>query len=88
MKLNNKDKALLEAWGYEPDSLAQIERATWKKSTTLTCGGKEISAERAIQILGREVYLSGIARSAFHYTAARQAADGSMVYFDSYRMHE
>ena len=43
-----------------------------------------ISAEKASKLLGREAYLSGLSRSAFHWSASRDIGDsGNTVSFDS-----
>ena len=86
MKLTNEDKALLLDWGYTEKDFAQIEEAFKKSKTTYTLGSQRIVREKAIAVLGRRNYLSGIARSAFHYTAARETADGQFVYFDSSKL--
>ena len=47
--------------------------------------GLRICRDYAIQVLGREEYLSGLSRSAFHATAERTTIDGAhTVSFDSY----
>ena len=86
MGLTAKDRELLMSWGYEERDFQQIERATRKSNTSYTLGGTPIDREEAIQLLGRENYLSGIARSAFHGSAARETGDGGNVYFDSFRL--
>jgi hypothetical protein len=48
---------------------------------------KKISQEKALEILGREEYLSGISRSAFHWSAVRDN-NGETVYFDSSKLFE
>ena len=46
---------------------------------------KEIPLTRAgvIRLLGRETWLGGIVRSAFHWTAAREDDKGRTIFFDS-----
>lgn len=86
MKLTNEDKALLLDWGYPEEDLAQIEEAFQKSKTKYELGSFSISREEALRLLGRRQYLSGIARSAFHRTAARSvpmSMSGEVVYFDS-----
>lgn len=84
MELTQDDKALLLRWGYIECDLAKIEEAT-QRAIYKYCG-KQISRDKAIRLLGRERYLSGISRSAFHYSAARRTDDGQVVYFDSSRL--
>ena len=43
-----------------------------------------INAQEAIEYLGKETFLSGIRRSAFHYTSTRETPDGKyLIHFDS-----
>ena len=86
MKLNKEDKAMLTSMGHPEKDFQQIEVALQKRITKYKLGNTTISREEAIRILGREVFISGIARSAFHYTAAQQTADGQIVYFDSSKL--
>lgn len=79
--LTNEDKQFLIECGYEKEDFNQIARAISK--TTYEYKGENITAQKAIEIVGREAFLSGIARSAFHWTAAREGKDGNCVLFDS-----
>lgn len=105
MKLTESDKKQLRENGYIESDFPQIEKAMQKSKTkystvNIQTGKKEtISRERAIEILGREMWLSGISRSAFHWTAQRDNMRGyskpksadyvvtqmptQIVYFDS-----
>lgn len=86
MKLIKKDKELLLKNGYTEEDFPQIETAMLKKNTKYELNDKLISREEAIAILGREKYVSGISRSAFHWSAVRQVKEGSdkeLIYFDS-----
>ena len=73
--LTTEDKAIIRSFGcYSEDSFNQIEEAI--NRSTFTLDGKEIiNAYDAICILGKEEFLSGIARSAFHWTSSRNTAD-------------
>ncbi|MEN6312778.1 MAG: hypothetical protein ABFD25_00865 [Clostridiaceae bacterium] len=84
MKLTSEDKELLTKWGHKEGDFDQIERATTK--TTYEMDSKKISTSEAIDTLGREKYLSGISRSAFHWSACRQNETGDTVCFDSSRL--
>ena len=44
---------------------------------------KPISRTAAIRLCGREGWLAGISRAAFHWTAMRETADGRMVWFNA-----
>ena len=84
MKLTHEGKELLTEWGHKEENFNQIERATTK--TTYEMNGNKISANKALEILGRETYLSGISRSAFHWSACRDNGKGQTVYFDSSKL--
>lgn len=88
MKLTSNDKALLRKMGFSDQDFAQIEEALQRRKTKYRLGSKPISREEAIVLLGRETFLSGISRSAFHYTAARKTPAGEVVYFDSCKLFE
>ena len=83
MKLANADKNMLKEYGYEEEDFAQIQRALDKRNTKYTTyadDGKPITREEAIKLLGRENFLSGLARSCFHYTAVRVVNGNVRVY--------
>lgn len=88
MKLTKEDRAFLLSLGHEEYDLPQIEAALHEGRTTYTLGDKPITRAQAIQLLGRESYLSGISRSAFHYTAEQTTETGEAVGFDSYRLFQ
>ena len=88
MKLTVKDKKILSDMGYSDKDFNQIEKAI--SITKYTAYGREITPPEAIKILGISVFLSGISRSAFHWSAIRYAndeiecnTDDNSVYFDS-----
>ena len=82
MKLTKSDKNILREWGYLDNDFPQIEEATRKTVYTMA-GDVQISLQKAIELLGREEYLSGVARSSFHMSAVRESENGEQVYFDS-----
>jgi len=87
MILQKKDINKLKEWGVKESDFEQIERATHKSITTYTLNDKNITREKAIELLGREAWLSGILRSAFHWTAARIVKDGNnVIIFDSSKL--
>lgn len=86
LKLSENDKKLLIEWGFEERDFPQIEEAFQKSKTKYKLNSWKISREEAIRVLGWRQYLSGITRSAFHYTAVREvpmSISGEAVYFDS-----
>lgn len=85
MKLTTSDKALLSEWGFPDKDFAQIEEAFSNTTCTLS-DDTQLSRKATIERLGRETYLGGIARSAFHRTAARKDTDGVTIYFDSSKL--
>lgn len=83
MRLSVSDKNFLSEIGYSEFDCKQIERASGK--TCYEYENKRIGQKRAIELLGRENYLSGLARSAFHWSATRETPEGNFVSFDSSR---
>lgn len=81
MKLTESDKAYLSLLGYLKEDFQQIEEAA--AGTVYEYEGRRISGKKAIELLGREAYLSGIGRSSFHWTAAREVQIGGVVFFNA-----
>ncbi len=83
MQLTEKDKALFISKGYTESDLQQLQDAVNEVHLTLVNGDDEqrITKREAIRILGRETFLSGIGRSAFHASCIRDSSDGKSVYF-------
>jgi hypothetical protein len=81
MKLTIQDKKLLANWGERPDDIAQIERASKSNILELelkdleTSKRRKIGQREAIKILGRETFLSGLSRAAFHWSSSRESED-------------
>lgn len=88
MRLTDRDKEYLIKHGYLEKDMQQIEEAM-KKTVYKINNKKRISAKKACKLLGREAYLSGLSRSAFHWSAAREIGDsGNIVLFDSSKLFE
>ena len=83
MTLTKKDKEFLRSIGYQGKDFLQIVYASG--GTDYEYNGSKISRKKAIDLLGRHAFLSGLARSAFHWSACQVAEDGSFVLFDSSR---
>lgn len=84
-QLTEQDKAILLRWGYPESELQQIQDACNEARITLTndLGKKRrITAKVADRVLGREQFLSGISRAAFHCDATRVTPEGMGVHFD------
>ena len=92
MELTNKDKAYLLSLNESEQYFPQVEEAMNVTQYELTdADGKEtirrITREEAIDLLGRETWLNGLDRSAFHWTAMRQTKDKKgYVLFDSAKL--
>lgn len=87
--LSSYDKRILRSFGEHPDVFPQIEEAISKTKYYLYDKENDksigyVKSEKAIEILGKKVFLSGIDRSAFHRTALRYSPDYKYsVRFDS-----
>ena len=97
MEFTKQDKAcILKLYGgvqkTVDEDIGQLEEAADVTEYTVIDklhGDKERKITRlgAIRLVGREGWLSGLVRSAFHWTAMRETKDGSRyVYFDSSRL--
>lgn len=84
--LTRDDRQLLLRMGMPYSDLDQVERAIDK--TTFTVEDRQITFEEAIDLIGREEMVLGLARSAYHYTTCRDSKDGTIVYFDSYALFD
>lgn len=86
MILTSEDIKLLKRWGYVERDIPQIKKAIRRSSYELydktTHENKCITADDAAQVLGREQFLSGISRSAFHFTSAREMGN-RVISFES-----
>ena len=95
-KLTPEDVALLKEWGEYDEGIKQIEKAASEKYTkyTLIDTASEInnplpvSRDWVIDYLGRETWLSGLHRSAFHFNALRYRSqeEQKYIYFDSSKL--
>lgn len=80
------DIKYLKDGGYSEEDIKQIKTSgKYLKLTYIREDSteKKINQPTALSILGRKEFVSGMARSAFHYTAMRDAKNGNgKVYFD------
>ena len=81
-RLTEEDRAILARFGHPETDFQQIEKAA-NKTLFVLDNERAVNAWEALEILGRENFLSGLGRSAFHWTSSREAADGRTVSFDS-----
>lgn len=90
MKLTEENIELLKSWGYSPKDIKQIKQAITKTDYTYWSyfAEKKISANKAVELLGITDFLSGLSRSAFHFTASRNINGNTTcgVSFDSSRL--
>jgi len=84
MFLEESDKKYLKEVGYIDKDMDQIERAV--AVTDFEVDGKPMDLVSVLRIMDRKDFLSGMGRSAFHWSAMRTAADGREVYFDSSKL--
>ena len=93
--LSEKDRVKLGRDGYSQADIEQIDRAIemtdyrlFEKDADISKKGRKISAKKARTLLGTEEFLSGIGRSTFHWTSARNLPDGREIFFDSSKQFE
>lgn len=80
MKLTKSDIEKLLKWGHLESDINQLEQAA-NICVYTDKNEKRISCKKAIDMLGREVWLSGISRAAFHWDCGRGEGD-NYVGFD------
>ena len=78
MVLQKRDIDLLKKWGYPDDDIPQIQEAInvskyeLHKADAPYSKVKDLTAAEEYEKAGREQFLSGIARSAFHWDSSRE----------------
>ena len=88
MKLTNKDKKYLLSIGYTENDFEQISNiAKYTKYEMFTKEDESIvtriTQRECIKLLGRNTFLSGLGRTAFHRSAVRYNDEGTIyVGFD------
>lgn len=92
-KLEKWQKEKLLEWGYQEDDIAQIEKALTKTTFTMHFNkldglkDKKITQWEARWHLTPEDFLSGLSRSAFHYSSSRTSKEGDFtIHFDSSKL--
>lgn len=89
MKMTEADKAYLRSISESEQYFPQIEEAMdVTKYELMDADGRNtirtLTRKEAIELLGRETWLNGLDRSAFHWTAMRETKDGkNTILFDS-----
>ena len=74
--------------GHPESEIPQLKEALNVCRTTILETGKRISKKKAIEMLGLEIFLSGISRAAFHWDAARQTPDGLNIDIDCRKLFQ
>ena len=95
MDFTKQDKAyILKLYGgtqktFDED-IGQIGQAAEVTEYTIYSGNgddeKPITKLGVIRKIGREGWLSGLVRSAFHWTSTRETPDGRFIHFDSRKL--
>lgn len=80
MKLTEQDKQILRDFGHPESDIRQLCEAARRCKHTDEHGNR-ITAEKAVEMLGRKTWLSGISRAAFHWNCGREN-NGYYVSFD------
>lgn len=89
MKLTEEDKQILRSWNYTEQNIEQIKRflgkTVYKFVDDENGTSERISATKASELLDRKDFLSGLARSTFHWTAVRELPnnENAHVFFNS-----
>lgn len=87
-KLSSRDKLILLSMGYPTSDFPQIEEAIGKTKFILVNSNtgeelKNLSPIEAQRKLQQKDFLSGLGRSAFHWTSVRECSKTREIFFDS-----
>lgn len=82
MKLTETDIEILRSMNLDNKSIQQIIEVAKGNNTTYEYNNRKITAQKAIEIVGRKTYLCALTRSAFHWSATAVNGD-KIVYFNS-----
>lgn len=85
MTITKEEKRSLTLQGYSRTDINEIIRAARKTSYFLVCGQQRLTIpeSEAVERLGREEWLKGITRSAFHIDTTRHGLNGEMIHMHS-----
>lgn len=84
MRLTEQEKKTLRKQGYNASEMKQLQMAA-SRCDYEDEKGNCVDAEDVIEWLGREEWLSGVARAAFHWTSVRDN-NGRTICFDCSNM--
>lgn len=83
MRLTKADIAVLQQMGVPERDIPQIREAAKGKTTRYKLNNHAIDGKTVYLILGRNRFLAGLSRSAFHQTAVQETDNGGEILFDS-----
>ena len=96
MKLTEEHKKILREFGHPESDMWQLEEAIKNGNTVYTLRSddhaaksikpRRISTKECIKLLGIKGFLSGISRSAFHWSASREVDEALVIDFDSSKL--
>lgn len=96
MKLTEEHKKILREFGHQESDMWQLEEAAKNGNTVYTLRSddhaakpikpRRISTKECIELLGIKGFLSGISRSAFHWSASREVDEALVIDFDSSKL--
>ena len=93
MKFTEEHKKILRDFGHPESDMWQLEEATKNGNTVYTLRSRDhsvknrrIGTKECIELLGIKGFLSGISRSAFHWSASREIDDVLGIHFDSRKL--
>lgn len=81
MYFTQGDKEYLKSLGEDEAHIRQIESAV--RRTVFKYRGQRITRDKAIDLLGRERFLSGMQRCTYHQTAVRTTDGEETVFFET-----
>lgn len=82
LKLYGGDEVCLKSDKSQIAEAAEQARYYWYRNEDVYGKERPLTRIGVIRILGREAWLGGIVRAAFHYDAARQDDKGRTIFFD------
>jgi hypothetical protein len=81
MEFTKEDIAKLLGFGHRKSELKQLQEAAIVCKYTDE-DDRRISATKVLEMIGRDQWLSGISRAAFHFTCGRGEHGKNYVHFD------
>ena len=86
--INKNVECKLKSWGYTDEDIVQIKEAV-KVCKYYDKNDNRISRQKAIELIGHDSFINGLARAAFHWNSQRYNSNGDeSVYFDCKKLFE